>query len=79
MTVFRQKRLQVFHLGCEQGGLRTLPLDQLLLAAYLLLQAPLLLAQFVFFFRCHSCTVVAFLSSGKSSSTPEQLLTFYRI
>jgi len=36
MTVFRQTRLQVFHLGCEQGGLLTLPLDQLLLAAYLL-------------------------------------------
>ena len=70
VTVFRQARLQVFDLGCEQSDLLALPFEQFLLTAYLLLQAPILLSQ-LFFFECHGCTVVAFSSSGKPSRTPE--------
>ena len=70
VTVFGQARVQLFDLGCEQGDLLTLPFDQFLLTAYLLLQAAILLSQ-MFFFGCHGSTVVAFSVSGKPSRTPE--------
>ena len=70
VTVFGQVGVQVFALGCEQGDLLALPFDQVLLCPHLLLQAPILVSQLVFF-ACRSCTVNAFSTSGKFSRTPE--------
>ena len=70
VTVFRQACVQVFDLGGEKGNLLALPVDQVLLIAYVLPQLGILLSQLGFFGR-HGSTVVAFSSSGKPSRTPE--------